>query len=338
MKKYLLMLLCLAISLSAKEYFIGFKKLNVYFSKTDEKFPLALVYPTNKPSNKVKFGAFEMDLAIGANIAKGKFPLVIISHGSGGSNLVHRSIAFELVKNGYVVAMPLHPKNNYQNNSMAGTLENYINRPLHIRASIDRISKDKSLVNNVDFNNVAVIGHSVGGYSALGVAGAKGDTKHIIDLCTKLKINAPFCANDKLTSQKILNKKDKRVKALVLLAPVGILFRDKNSLNDVGVPIFMLKAGKDKELKEPYHTDIIAKNYKHKDLLNYCEVANAGHFSFISPFPKSIEKEVGIVAIDPKGFDRVKFHKKLSLDIVKFLDIVLKKQKLVDFKASSCIQ
>ncbi len=336
MKKILLILLCLAISLSAKEYFIGFKKLNVYFSKTDEKFPLALVYPTSTPSKKVKFGAFEMDLAIGADVAKGKFPLAVISHGSGGSNLAHRSIAFELAKNGYVVAMPLHPKNNYQNNSMAGTLENYINRPLHISVSIDRISKDKSLATSVDFDKLAVIGHSVGGYSALGATGAKGDTKHIIDLCTKLKINAPFCANDKLKSQKILNKKDKRVKALVLLAPVGILFRDKNSLDDVNVPIFMLKAGKDKELKEPYHSDLIAKNYKHKDLLNYCEVANAGHFSFISPFPKSIEKEVGIVAMDPKGFDRVKFHDILSQDIVCFLDRALKGKYDTNFKAKSC--
>ncbi len=342
MKKIILIFLVLAVSLCAndltnKQYFVGFKKLHVYFSKTDKKFPLALVYPTNTPSKKVQFGPFEMDLAIGADIAKGKFPLVVISHGSSGSNLGHRSIAFSLAKNGYVVAMPLHPKDNYQDNSGAGTLENYINRPLHIGKSIDRVFKDKSIAKSVDFDKVAVIGHSVGGYSALGVVGAKGDTKHIIDFCAKLKTNAPFCANDKLKAQKILNKKDKRVKALVLLAAVGILFKDEKSLENVDIPTLMIRAQKDEELKEPYNSDIIVKNYKHKDLLSHCQVPNAGHFSFITPVPKIMQKEAGIIAKDPKGFDRVKFHEELGLSIVKFLHMTLKKGEYAKFKTRYCL-
>ncbi len=35
-------------------------------------------------------------------------------------------------------------------------------------------------------------------------------------------------------------------------------------------------------------------------------------FSFLSPFPKLIKDKVGIVAKDPKGFDREKFHVDLS--------------------------
>jgi len=83
---------------------VGYQKLVITSKDTSsEDFPVALVYPTKTSSENVSFGPFELKLAIGASIAtraKGKFPLVIISHGSGGTNLGHRSIAFALVKKG----------------------------------------------------------------------------------------------------------------------------------------------------------------------------------------------------------------------------------------------
>ena len=124
-------------------FYLGFRKLTVDSKATHEHFPMMVVYPTNTPSEQVRFGPFKMELAIGAEVAEGTFPLAIISHGSGGSDLGHRSIAFALVKKGFIVAMPLHPKNNFKDNKAEGTVNNWKNRPLHISASIDAVFVNK---------------------------------------------------------------------------------------------------------------------------------------------------------------------------------------------------
>ncbi len=96
------------------------------------------------------------------------------------------------------------------------------------------------------------------------------------------------------------------------MAPVGVLFSSPNSLYEVNIPMLLLRAEKDDELAEPYHSEIIAKNFDDKNKLTYRTIENAGHYSFITPFPEVMKNQFGIVADDPEGFDRTVFHKKLS--------------------------
>ncbi len=322
-------------------FYVGYKKIDVEFKSTGEQFPVALVYPSDTPSKQVKFGPFEMELSIGGKFADGKFPLVIISHGSGGTNLGYRSIAFALVKNGFVVGMPLHPKNNFKDNEAEGTVSNWKNRPRHISASIDAILSSRRMSASIDADKIAVVGHSAGAYTALAVAGGVADTTHIIELClSSPQINEPFCGlvkENKIEKAKIENSHDKRIKAIVLMAPVGILFNSEDSLKDVDIPALLLRAEKDAELTEPYQAEVIAKNYKNQELLTYCTVPNAGHYSFITPFPEVIKGELGVVAEDPEGFNRQAFHELLSSDIVNFLDAVLNLKHNKNLQPTSCL-
>lgn len=314
-------------ALAADDYSVGFVKIDVTSKETNEIFPVAVVYPTETPSKSVRFGPFEMELSIGGAIGEGKFPLVIISHGSGGSNLAHRSIAFSLVKQGFVVGMPLHPNNNYKNNSAEGTVSKWRNRPKHIKSALDALLKNPILSASIDTSKIAVIGHSAGGYTALAIAGGAADTSHIINLCkSNLQLNEPFCASvkeNKFNSEKIINLRDERVKAVVLMAPVGILFKSEDSLAQVDIPALILRAEKDGELTEPYESEIIAMNYKNKERLTYRTIANAGHYSFITPSPEAIKSEFGVIAEDPEGFDRRAFHKTIGAEIGHYLISVL---------------
>ncbi len=48
------------------------------------------------------------------------------------------------------------------------------------------------------------------------------------------------------------------------MAPVGILFSAEGALNDVDIPVLLLKAEKDEEVTEPYHADVIEKGLPNK--------------------------------------------------------------------------
>jgi len=305
------------------EYSVGFVRMETIQAETKENIPIALVYPSDSQSKPVKFGPFKMELAINGEIATGEFPVAIISHGSGGTNLGHRSIAFELVKQGFVVAMPLHPRNNFKNNVAEGTALNWINRPKHIISTIDSLLSNSKISPSIDVNRISVIGHSAGGYTALAVAGGTADTGHIIDLCSRgLQLNEPFCGlvkENQIDRTNIDNQRDRRVAAVVLMAPVGILFDSEESLAQVDIPVLLLRAEKDGELTEPYQSEVIAKRIKNKENLTYRTIVNAGHYSFITPFPDEMQSELGVVAEDPEGFDRREFHSALGKEIASFL-------------------
>ncbi len=223
--------------------------------------------------------------------------------------------------------MPLHPENNYKDNSAQGTVRNYINRPLHIQSSLDALLSTPAFSASIDPTKIAVIGYSVGGYTAITIAGGVANTANIIELCkSNLRLNEPFCGlvkDNQLKPVKIQNQPDPRVKAIVLLAPLGMLFNSEDALVNVTIPTLLLRAEKDNELTEPYHSELIASHFKNQKLLTYQTIENAGHYSFITPFPDNMKNNLGVVAQDPVGFDRNAFHVSLGEEISSYLLNVL---------------
>jgi predicted dienelactone hydrolase len=69
---------------------------------------MLVMYPTNTAANPVAFGPFSLEVTMEAPVADGRFPVVMISHGSGGSNLTHQTLGMHLAQSGFVVCMPEH--------------------------------------------------------------------------------------------------------------------------------------------------------------------------------------------------------------------------------------
>lgn len=83
----------------------------------------------------------------------------------------YRDLAYNVAKHGYIVAVIEHPKNNRLDNSAEGTLTNLQHRPQHISALIDWFYQATLFEPQLIPNCVSIIGHSMGGYSVLAVAG-----------------------------------------------------------------------------------------------------------------------------------------------------------------------
>jgi predicted dienelactone hydrolase len=278
--------------------FAGSLQLTIKDELTGLDFPVLVHYPTDIPSVKTALGPYTADLSTDAPVAAGNYPLVVISHGSGGSHLVYRTISTFLACNNYIVAIPEHPGNNRNNNELENTNENLRNRPRHISLTIDAVLSDPRFSSNLKPGKIALAGHSYGGYTALAAAGG-----------------IPHTRNREL----IETSQDQRVKALVLLAPAAAFFFSDNALSRINVPVLLMMAEHD-----PYtpiwNADIIIKGVPDPCKVDYRIIKNAGHFCFLSPFPENMKKPGFLPATDPEGFDREQFHKELPLIILSFLE------------------
>jgi predicted dienelactone hydrolase len=114
---------------------------------------------------------------------------------------------------------------------------------------------------------------------------------------------------------------DPRIKAVVLMAPLGVLFSTE-ALHAVTVPVRLYAAEKDEVLLASYNAAHIRDSLGRPP--EYVVVPNGGHFSFVTPFPASLHAEVGVVDQDPPEFNRPAFQAKLSAEIVDFFDRTLK--------------
>lgn len=280
-------------------FFTGSKQFQVTDAINDLSFPVLVQYPTHQASEPTRFGPYTMDVCVDAKIADGQFPLVVISHGNGGSPFVYRTISTFLAKNGYIVAMLEHYGNNRNNNQLEKSLENLQYRPRHVRLTIDFLISEPGFGPSLSADKIGVIGHSLGGYTALAIAGGQAWTQ---------------------AGQAVTVQNDPRVKALVLMAPAAAYFIPEQALTQVAVPILLLIGEHDQITPKKWTADVVLNGVPDPSKVTVKTIENAGHFSFISPFPPALQSPNFPPSTDPEGFDRAAFHEQLPLEILDFLN------------------
>ena len=316
---------------------VAYRRIDVQDAVTGELFPVALWYPTRAtptplfltgslsecrlPAMLCRLIAFEMQVANSAPPADGKFGLIVISHGAGGTFLNHRDLAMALASHGYVVAAPTHPRGKDNDISGVGV---WVGRPKQISRVIDALLGDEELGSHVQRERIGMVGHSNGGYTALAVAGAKPSPAASIAHCRQHPDDSKFCSYGGAATREATRKvgdipdvRDPRVRAIVLMAPNAAPFTD-DALAQVAVPVRMYGAERDDLTLVRYHAERLAKTLPPET--EYVLVKGAGHFSFLTSFPGVLKLMVGEAARDPEGFDRDAMHEVINSEIVGFFD------------------
>jgi predicted dienelactone hydrolase len=191
-------------------------------------------------------------------------PLVVISHGFGANRRFLSYLGKHLASHGVTVAAIEHPGSNgvavntaAQNSSNLAKLlpaDEFINRPQDVSFLLDELSKLNSqpgkLQGKFKTDNVSIIGHSLGGYTALALVGGEVDINSVRDFC-KQSLGITAAPGDWLqcSAANLPNKKmqfqDKRIKSAIALNPlVGKLFGNKG-LTKVSQPVLMLTGTED---------------------------------------------------------------------------------------------
>lgn len=287
---------------------------------------LSIWYPSDQKNEVVELGPFEFPGTKNATLSEGRFGLVVISHGTRGSDLGHRDIAIALAKAGYIVAAPKHPRDNFQNYSGSGKRIVWEGRPRQITTVIDFFVGNESWSKNIDKQKIGIFGFSIGGYTALATLGAKPNLSYVIEHCVLHKNDDPFCDYDGTIdtneySDSPSNLRDNRICAAVIADPVAVPFPNSGIESIHPTNILFYKPEKENVLRSKYHVDRVVNILKNRSDFptpKLILVKDAHHYSFISPFPESIAARYPEIASDSEGFNRMEFHVSLGQEVVKF--------------------
>lgn len=270
--------------------------------------PLHLLYPTATSGSEHRFGPYALTAALDAPPSGERLLLVVVSHGTGSTPWALRGLGLRLARAGLAVAMVEHPGNSRSDDRLAHTAANLANRPRHLRLAVDAVLADPLLAPHLAADRVAVVGHSIGACTALAAAGGR-------------PFNFPPESPDG-RSHPVPVEADPRVRALVLLAPATGWYVNEGSLAAVSVPILMRSAERD-EFTLAEHAALVVRGVRDPARVDHRVVPNAGHFSFLTPFPPAMVRPDFLPAHDPPGFDRAAFQRELGDEVVTFLRGVL---------------
>jgi predicted dienelactone hydrolase len=278
-------------------------------------------YPTTAPASLVKLGPFDLEVAIGSASEAGAHPLIVISHGTGGSNLGHHDTAMHLARHGFVVATPMHPGDNFQDTSAYGTDVQLFGRPRHVKAVLDAVVAHPVFGRIVDTARIGVAGMSAGGYTALVLVGGKPDFTKLATYCREQPDDPWICGRGyKNGGPPALSDwalvRDPRIKSAVLMAPaLGPAF-DRAGLADVHVPIRLYRPEADEVLRHPYNAEHVRMMLPRAP--EYVGLPNAGHYVFLAPCSPGFARQAPQICVDPPGVDRGLIHARLNAEIEDF--------------------
>lgn len=116
--------------------------------------------------------------------ADGPYPLLVISHGNGGTRTDLAFLAVRLASLGFVVAAPDHLDAELGVDGVP-TERVPVDRPLDVLAVIDGLPGTSPLGRLIETGRVGVIGYSLGGFTALTLSGARIDPAGYLAACAR---------------------------------------------------------------------------------------------------------------------------------------------------------
>lgn len=287
--------------------------------------PVAVWYPSAAPSTAFTAGPYEIHAAPNAPPEAGPHPVVLLSHGSGGSELGHADLAEALARRGYVVAAPRHLGDSYDRPDGRGTDRQLIGRPWQAVAALDAVLSDGRLSSIVDATRIGMAGFSAGGYTTLVMAGAVPDFRLNVAYCRAHADDRELCDENRSIATFVTRPGwalpiDHRVRAAVAMAPLGVLF-DANGLKDVTVPLRIYEADDDRVLRNRWNTDHVL-----AELPRPAEagVLHGGHYVFLAPCSEALRALAPAICVDAPDVDRSAEHARLNREIVDFFDRALR--------------
>ncbi len=273
---------------------VGFSKTEVVYQAeedgTDEDRTLDLLmwYPTDEqegPSGKYHV-LLKRDEVVqnAAPISGGEMPVMLFSHGNGGIPAQNYFMTEYWASHGWAVVSPEHEGNTLSDGT-AINLEAAVYRPQDVTATLDHLEnldEDNPLAGRLS-DQIAMSGHSFGGYTTLANSGAEFDVDDLLDRCEQEDpgFDRDYCDVFAREGRIALFREgfhDERIDVAIPMTPAGnIIFDD--GLEQLAIPTMLMTGGEDQTLPneqegDPIWEQMVGEQHRRINL------PEGGHFTF----------------------------------------------------------
>jgi predicted dienelactone hydrolase len=269
-----------------------------------------------------------------------KFPLILLSHGTGGSAMQMAWIGTVLARAGYVAVAANHPGNNALEPYTAEGFVLWWERATDLSEMLDGMLADPEFGPKIDPLRVGAAGFSIGGYTVLALGGARADISVMLDLCRK-QPEATVCHVPEMkemgTPEQMLaavrktsavslarsgeSYRDPRVRAIFAIAPAVGFTLTPDSLHAMRVPVDIVVGAADPIAPPRDNADYIRAHIRGaKETV----LPNAAHYTFLDTCTAAGKEKLGVLCADPPGVDRDAVHQQVDEMAVQFFDRALR--------------
>ena len=257
-----------------------------------------------------------------APLAEGRFPLVLVSHGSGGDIRRLGWLASRLAARGFVVAGPNHPGTTRGDSTPADTTRIW-ERPTDLSAVLTSMTKDPMWASHLDADRIGALGFSLGGHTVLALGGARVTAEAYARYCDE-NATMPDCVwfasggvdlRTVDTTRFEQSNRDPRIVAVVAVDPAIAQAFTPESLQAMSARVALINLGRPGHIPVSVDSAWISRVVPGA---SYATVADAVHFSFLAecqPGARAFLEETGdrdALCDDAGGRARDALHAQLA--------------------------
>lgn len=265
-----------------------------------------------------------------------KRPLIILSHGTGGSAAQLSWLAESLVEAGYLVAGINHHGNTAaESTSWPHGFALPGERARDISALIDQLLDDEEIAPLIDAERIGVAGFSIGGYSALASAGTHFKVADRQLRCESQSSN-PVCrlppeaefteediqilaSSDALFKQALVRDEspvsDPRIRAVYAIAPAFLSLMTEDDFALLDTPTRIVLAQNDEQILLSETLDALRLGAPDVTTIT---IPNAGHYAFLATCTFRGKIFLSALCRDSSKIDRQHLHALVGDDATMF--------------------
>ncbi|MEO1249190.1 MAG: hypothetical protein AAFW76_05045, partial [Pseudomonadota bacterium] len=223
----------------------------------EETTGVAIWYPDGGGGDRTVFAQnavfHGVDVSMGAEVLEGRHPVVLFSHGLGGTIRAQAWLAAGLAKRGAIVVGVNHPNSTWGDFEIQDGIKHWT-RVADLRASLDVLLAAPEFEGHIDLSRIMAAGFSYGGWTALSMGGMTGNHSGFVAACEEHVAAMSACAlflsqdaNLKDLAPEVWNKSyaDPRITHVAAIDPGFVWGLAPSNLEDLLGNVVMIGLGGD---------------------------------------------------------------------------------------------
>jgi predicted dienelactone hydrolase len=304
---------------------------------------ITIWYPAAGTEREVDIGSATDPIFIAGRVATRapfadavRHPLILASHGFGGTARQLTWLGASLARHGFIVAAVDHPGTNGADGVTPQGAYAPWERASDLKAALDFLLADPKLASHIDARRIGVAGFSLGGFTGALEAGARTDFDQFIKFCNgpsrdaicnpQLEFPLDYRGQAEVLARPEMRDlrarensdfRDPRITAAFLIAPALVQAFDFATVKRIHIPVEIVLGSADPIAPPGTNGELLARLIPGARLKVFPAV---GHYDFLSECGPAGAKEAAAYCTDGVGTKRADTHASTVAAAIEFFD------------------